>query len=154
MLSCDQILKKTIIRKKESVVSQEIVIMVGYPGSGKSTYAEELFGKKNNYVIIHGDDLKTSKKMITAASEHVKFGKSVVFDSTNPSKKRRKEYIDFAKINGVQVRCIHVTTSLEESWKRNNMRPKENIVPRIVYNIYKKNFELPEENEGCKLISL
>jgi bifunctional polynucleotide phosphatase/kinase len=140
--------------KKESEMpilknTQEIIIMIGMPGSGKSTIAVNHFGKAG-YKIIHGDEYKTSKKMIKAASEFIKDDSSIVFDATNPSKKKRAEYIEFAKDNKLPVRCIYMDTSLEESMDRNKKREKP--VPRIVYNIYNKNFEMPTIDEGCETV--
>ncbi len=125
----------------------EIIILVGYPGSGKTTIAKEIFGKVD-YVLIHGDEYKTSSKMIKKAKEYVSMQKSIVFDATNSTIKKRNEYVNFALINNYKVRCIYVSTSLEESMRRNQLRPSEQQVSRIVYNVYKKNFEKPGELEG------
>jgi len=131
---------------------QEIVIMVGYPGSGKTTLALETF-KSPQYVIIHGDDYKSnSSKMIVAAREHLKKGKFVVFDATNPAREKRAEYIELARGLGIGVRCVHVNTSFEESLARNNERSKP--VPRIVYNVYKKKFVAPNVSEGCSVVEI
>jgi bifunctional polynucleotide phosphatase/kinase len=135
----------------------EVIIMIGYPGSGKSTIARDIFGTAG-YAVISGDELKTSAKMIKTAAAALDAGvgvgevKSVVFDATNPSKKKRAEYIDFAKKRGLPVRCIHVATSLEESMANNQKRPADKIIPRIAYNLYKKNFEEPVAVEGCEVI--
>ena len=131
--------------------TQEAVIMVGYQGSGKSTICSEVF-EPAGYYIAHGDELKTSIKMIKMAEIAVKEGKSVVFDATNPSKKKRAEYIEFAKTYKLPVRCIHVNTSLEDSLARNNKRDKP--IPRIAFNIYTKNFEIPEESEGFEVVQI
>ena len=74
---------------------REVVIMVGYPGSGKSTIVKNVF-EPAGYFIANGDLLKTSTKMIKEAKKHIS-NKSVVFDATNPSKRKRLEYIQFAK---------------------------------------------------------
>ena len=50
------------------------------------------------------------------------------------------------------MRCVYVGTSLEESLSRNNLREKP--IPRIVYNVYKKKFEMPDESEEFKLIKI
>ena len=133
---------------------QEVVIMIGYPGSGKSTIAQNILGAAG-YEVLSGDELKTSVKMIKKAESILeKEQRSVVFDATNPSKKKRSEYIDFAKKWKLPVRCIYVATNLEESMARNQKRPTDKIVPRIAYNLYKKNFEEPNENEGCEVIKI
>jgi bifunctional polynucleotide phosphatase/kinase len=131
---------------------QEVVILIGYPGSGKSTIANTIL-KTAGYEIMSGDELKTSSKMIKVATTFIDKQKSIVFDATNPSKKKRKEYIDFAKEYKLPVRCIHVATNLEESMAQNQKRPTDKIVPRIAYNIYKKNFEEPTTDEGCEVIT-
>ncbi len=128
-----------------TVDEQEIVIMMGYPGSGKSTFCARNFP---SHIIIAGDEYKTTKKMINAAKEHIKLKKSIVFDATNPSKAKRAEYIEFAKLNNLPIRCVFINTSLSESLIQNNKRDKP--VPKIVYNIYKSKFESPDISEGFK----
>jgi bifunctional polynucleotide phosphatase/kinase len=134
---------------------QEIVIMIGYPGSGKSTIVHDIF-EKSGYAVFSGDELKTSVKMIKRANELLEKDKtrSLVFDATNPSKKKRAEYIQFAQKWKIPVRCIHVATPMEESMARNQKRPPEKIIPRIAYNLYKKNFEEPSESEECTVITI
>lgn len=39
---------------------QEVIVMVGYPGSGKSTASKQF--EEDGYVVLHGDELKTSAK--------------------------------------------------------------------------------------------
>jgi len=124
--------------------TQELVVMVGFPGSGKSTVSEDF--KVRGYSVSHGDLLKTSAKMIQYAKTQILLGKSVVFDATNGPRKKRAEYIEFAKQYNIPIRCIVMTTSMEESMRRNSMREKP--VPKIVYNIYKKNYEEPFADEG------
>jgi len=140
--------KEESITQVQNSATQELVILVGYPGSGKSHFVNCLYGKNDKYIILHGDDLKTSVKMIKATRPLIKNGKSVVIDATNPSKDKRKEYIDLAKELNISIRCIYISTSMEESLFRNNQRPKEQIVPKIVYNVYKKKFEEPTIDEG------
>ena len=129
---------------------QQIIIMVGYPGSGKSTIAKNIC-KNEEYIYIEGDVYKTSTKMIKASLEHITKNKSIVFDATNSSSKKRKEYVDLGKKYNYKIVCIHVSTSLEISFKRNKLRNYEKYVPKIAYSVYTKNYEEPNENEGFKL---
>lgn len=139
-------LSKTDYSNKE----QEMIIMIGYPGSEKSTLASK-FNEKQ-YEIISGDELKTISKMLKKAKEAIDNNKSVIIDSTNPSKKRRAIFIELAKHYRIPVRCFFIDISMEEAIYRNNQRAKG--VPKIVYNIFKKNFEYPIEEEGCKVIKV
>ena len=91
--------------------------------------------------------------MIKVAKPHLENGLSVVFDATNPTREKRKEYIDVAESYKIPSRCIYMNTSMEESMSRNNMREKP--VPRIVYNVYNKKFQLPDpKEENCSVITL
>jgi len=129
----------------------EIIIMVGYPGSGKSTIARKICEDNSKYIHIESDVLKTSAKMIKNAAAHVADKKSIIFDATNSSVKKRKEYIEFAKKHGYNVTCVHVETSKEESYKRNKTREEAKQVPKIAYSVYSKHFEQPKEEEGFRL---
>jgi len=70
----------------------EIIIMMGFSGSGKSTIAKEIC-KNDTYIHIEGDMYKTSGKMIKKSLEYISKRKSIVFDATNSSIKKRKEYV-------------------------------------------------------------
>ena len=94
---------------------KQIIIMMGYPGSGKSTIAKNIC-KNEEYIYIEGDVYKTSTKMIKASLEHITKKKSIVFDATNSSSKKRKEYVDLGKKYNYKIVCIHVSTSLEISF--------------------------------------
>ena len=131
----------------------EIIIIMGYPGSGKSTIAKHIC-KNEKYIYIEGDIYKTSSKMIKASLEHILQKKSIVFDATHSSSKKREIYVELGKKYNYKILCIHVSTSLEISYKRNKLRDIEKHVPKIAYSVYKKNYEEPSENEGFKLIVL
>ena len=128
----------------------EIIIMMGYPGSGKSTIAKDIC-KNENYIHISGDDCKTSSKMIKKSIEYILQKKSIVFDATNSSSKKRKEYVELGKKYNYKVKCIHVSSSLDVSYKRNKTRDPEKQVPKIAYSVYTKYYEEPNENEGFLL---
>jgi bifunctional polynucleotide phosphatase/kinase len=129
----------------------EIIIMMGYPGSGKSTIAKNIC-KNENYICISGDIYKLTNKMKKAALEPIQKNKSIIFDATHSSKKKRKELVEFSKKYNYEVKCVHVTTSQDISYKRNLLREKK--VPKIAYSVYKKYYEPPNEEEGFILINI
>ena len=129
---------------------KKIVVMMGYPGSGKSTVAKNIC-KNECFIYIEGDLYKSSTKMIKASLGHIENNKSIVFDATNSSSKKRKEYIELGKKYNYKVVCVHVSTPLEMAYKQNKLRNYEKYVPKIAYSVYSKNYEQPNENEGFTL---
>jgi len=133
----------------------EIIIMVGYPGSGKSTIANHICNTDNNYVSINSDDYKTTPKMLKKAKDYLINKSSIIFDATNSSIKKRNEYIIFAKKNNYyNIKCIHVTTPLSVSFKRNRLRKEEKQVPKIAYSVYTKHYQEPSSDEDFQLFKI
>lgn len=131
---------------------KEVILMVGYPGSGKSTIVNEQLVPKG-YYIVNGDLLKTPKAMIQDAKEHLE--QSIVFDATNGTKEKRAHFIEFAKTINRPIRCVWVQTSLEDSLKHVKKRELETGVkiPTVVLYVYRKHFEEPNENE-CMVVKV
>tara|TARA_Y100000389_G_C17469750_1_gene529220 strand:+ start:343 stop:1263 length:921 start_codon:yes stop_codon:yes gene_type:complete len=124
--------------------TQELILMVGYPGSGKSTFVKQQI--PDNYVKLSGDLLKTPSKTKKAVKQGLDEGKSVVLDATNSSVKKRALFIEIAKDRNVPVRAIHITTCFEQSKYQNSLR--DNKVPMMALYIYRKHFEEPTNEEG------
>ena len=136
--------KKTIPYNVEPNDKQELVIMVGFPGSGKTTLTT-IFEKYSNYSILHGDELKTETKIIKMLTKELENNKSVIIDATNPSIKKRSIFINIAKKYNIYIRIITMSTSMEESMNRNSLRDKP--IPKIAFYMFRKNYEEPTLNE-------
>ena len=132
--------------------TQEVVIMVGYPASGKSTISKNL--ESEGYYRVEGDVHKSVSAMIKDAEKHI--DKSIVFDSTAGTKAKRAEYVKFAQKHDLPVRVFWMQTSIDVSIERNKQRalaggPK---IPIIGFYLYRKHFEEPTEDEGFKLVKI
>eukprot|EP00026_Physarum_polycephalum_P007454 Phypoly_transcript_07514.p1 GENE.Phypoly_transcript_07514~~Phypoly_transcript_07514.p1 ORF type:complete len:353 (+),score=73.02 Phypoly_transcript_07514:542-1600(+) len=130
--------------------SQEMVLFVGFPASGKSTLAKRYMIPKG-YVHVNRDTLKTPAKCLKVAEDAISDGKSVVVDNTNPDKASRAAYIDLAKEAGIPVRCFRFEVDEKLAQHLNYFRERLGIsphVPRIGYNMYKKKFQEPTLSEG------
>lgn len=146
-------LAKAATDKKEyHSKSPELVILVGAPATGKSTFRKRYF-EPNGYIAVNRDTMGTMQKCVKAATEALKSGKSVVADNTNPSAAARKDFIDCAKKNGVPCRCFVMDTPIELAHHMNYFRQTQTSgsvrrIPDVGYNVYKKNFETPTKAEG------
>lgn len=138
------------LRRVAPLKEQEVVIMVGYPGSGKSTVAEKL--GEHGYFVVDGDAHKTDEKRLRIATEQLEKGRSVVMDATNLTREKRALYVALARERKLPSRCIFVATSLERALERNLERPEGKRVPRVAYYKMQKTFEVPTAYEGCSLL--
>ena len=136
----------------ENKEEKEVVIMIGMPGSGKSSFCKKHLP---NYKMICGDTFKTQPKMIKEAKKYIQ-KHSVIFDGTNGTSLKRKNYIDFAHENKRNVKCIWMDTDIEKCIEQIKKRKVEggHYVPKIALYTYRKYFETPHENEGFELIQL
>lgn len=131
----------------------EMIIMIGYIASGKSTIAT-ILNKKYNYEIINQDKLKTKSKCMKLASELMAKNKSIIIDATNINKSSRKEWIDRAKQYNYNTRAILMDTSFEIS-KHNcfyRSLELEIHIPMIALNVCKSKYEKPSLYEGFQEI--
>ena len=125
---------------------KEVVILVGYPGSGKSTYAKKLEEEsEGSYYRVDGDQHKTPIAMVRDARTNAG-NRSVIFDSTGGTLSRRSIFRKYAQERGAPVRIVWVTTPLEVSLERNNQRPVP--VPAIAFYTFRSRFEEPTSEEG------
>jgi len=139
--------------KKYTIKKQEIIVMVGYPSSGKSTFVKT---KLEEYHRLDGDILKSTPRMIKEAMKYIVNQKSVVFDSTNGKLKNRQMIYDFARTHGIPVRCFVVDTSIQDAMQLNDFRAISNNIkkiPKIAFYTYRKHYDPPTSSE-CNIVNI
>uniref|UniRef100_A0A671SDB9 Bifunctional polynucleotide phosphatase/kinase-like n=1 Tax=Sinocyclocheilus anshuiensis TaxID=1608454 RepID=A0A671SDB9_9TELE len=97
---------------------QEVIVAVGFPGSGKSTFFQAHIIPKG-YAYVNRDILGSWQQCVSACERALKEGRSVAVDNTNPDPESRKRYIVVSQSAGVPCRCFNLTASLEQA-KHNN----------------------------------
>jgi hypothetical protein len=122
-----------------SAGTQELVLLVGNPGSGKSTTARNYMIR--GYIHVEQDFFKTSAGTYTVAETALASKKSVVIDATHASRKHRVPYYDLAK--KYNVRTV-VYWHARDGRPFNDARPKP--VPEVAYAVYSKYFEDPRDD--------
>lgn len=131
---------------------QELIIMVGRPGSGKSEIAKKI-ESTTKYVYISRDICGTQLKCLKMMKDAIKDGKSVIIDNTNPSKKSRGEYIKDGKNanKDIYVRVLIMDIPEKLSKHLNYYRTqtkRDKLIPQVAYNMYNKLYEEPSLDEG------
>jgi bifunctional polynucleotide phosphatase/kinase len=134
---------------------QEMLILVGPPASGKSSFS----GRFENYVVACQDDLKTKAKVISVVKKALKEGKSVIVDRKNEYIVDRAEFIEIANEYEVPVKIVwfDMPRDLSEhlATYREIMTGKH--IPSIVFNKFfskDKGLQPPTEEEGAEVIKL
>jgi bifunctional polynucleotide phosphatase/kinase len=137
-------------------IKQRVIMMVGYPASGKSTWiakAQETHSHAN-LVRVDGDALKTQPKMLKEAERILKTGGTPVLDATHGTVAKRGKVIELAKKYGVECVCVWIDVTIDTAMDRNNERGNQGgaKLPAVAFYVYRKHFEAPSEAEGfvCK----
>jgi predicted kinase len=129
----------------------EIVILVGIPGSGKTTLALKSFP---NHKRINLDTLHTRKKEDEEIANLLSNGHDLVVDNTNTTKKARSKYIQMGKQFGVPVRALYIKIPVELALKRNASREGKARVPDSAVRFYFKVLQPPSIEEGLDRVDV
>jgi histidinol-phosphate phosphatase family protein len=153
----------------------EVVIVMGYPCSGKSTVAESL--TRRGYAHFNRDEVGGSiadlhaslDKFLTELPENARI-EGVVLDNTYPGSDARTEVVKIAAKHGHSVRCMWLQTSIEDAQVNASQRQIERyrrlltnldeikrstdpgIFPSTVLFRYRKQFKEPHPSEGFSLL--
>ena len=145
-----------------------LIILVGLPGSGKSTYAKsfpkeaigdvvwlssdtirkELYGDES----IQGDPNKVFQVLHQRVRTYLTGDSTVIYDATNVNRKSRKQVISIAKSLLAYIEAHIVWCPYEECIRRDANR--ERTVGREVIDKFIKRWETPFFDEGIDKIKI
>jgi HAD superfamily hydrolase (TIGR01662 family) len=139
--------------------NSNVIVLIGYPGSGKSTYANSLVKKDNSYVIISRDiEGGTISSLIPKIDKELNKGNKVIIDNTNLTKDTREifekynpEYIYIeSTIYDCQIRILHRMYQKYNKIFMMGINPDKtikdpNVFPPAVLFAARKNLELPDK---------
>jgi aryl-alcohol dehydrogenase-like predicted oxidoreductase/histidinol phosphatase-like enzyme len=112
----------TILRQRDASSAHpaprtdgEVVLVMGLPGAGKSTYARTLTAR--GYHRLNRDEAGGSLgSLLPALDRAITSGIStLVVDNTYVSRKSRASVIDAARRRGLPVRCVWLATGVEDA---------------------------------------
>jgi predicted kinase len=149
-------------------MNNTLYIMVGLPGSGKSTYAKN-FIKDKDIEYLSSDSLRAvygkdeTDQSVTSivfghikkkVDESLKDGKNVLVDATSVNRKERSDYINTAKKYGAKVVAIVFKMDRQGLIERNKKRGEQGgrVVPDWVIDKMLNKFAEPSYDEGIDVI--
>jgi predicted kinase len=120
--------------------NKKMILITGYPGSGKTTLAKtfesyNLFSKD-----LHGRKIK---KLL---EEKLKEDKNVIIEGLLYNYEKRKPYVDLANKYNYKIKFLNVITSFDMSLHMNTYRSLKSDmkkIPKVVYYTYRKNYQEP-----------
>lgn len=135
-------------------IEKEMILLIGVPGSGKTTFVKK-FLLPQKYVHINNDILKTKSKCLSLLEKSLKNNNLIVVDNTNYLKKTRMEYVLLAKKYNYTIRYIVINCDIHLAKHMNYVRHiyskgKIPLINNIVYATYKKYYSIPTKDEYDK----
>jgi predicted kinase len=128
----------------------ELIILVGLPGSGKSTYyrahlaATHMHVSKDLMPNARRRDDRQEREIESALGA----GTSVVVDNTNPSVEVRAPLIALGRRHGARIVAVYFETDVRTAIMRNRQREGKARVPDVAIFATRKKLVVPTLEEG------
>jgi len=132
----------------------QVVMLVGMPGSGKSTFGDRLLWQSRGaWNRISQDELRERRKCEDACIGNLLVGKSVVIDRCNFTESQRLPWIEIGYSRGARIGAVILATPpqvcvqrAQNRWNHPTLRPGRHV-PGIIDDYWEKR-EMPRLDEG------
>jgi HAD superfamily hydrolase (TIGR01662 family) len=152
---------------KAAKVVQEVVLIGGYPASGKSTFTQSFV--ERGYARLNRDEMGGSMaKLLGPLEDLLDAGRAVVLDNLYATKESRAEFVKLARRRDIPIRFLLMGTTLEDAqfnaslrmmekcgrllqpdeFKKAEFKKDPGLFPVFVIYKYKKDAEKPTTAEG------
>lgn len=127
----------------------ELILLIGYPGSGKSTWAQR-WAAQQGWLHLEMDVFGTPARVRAKALSPDMRNRTWILDATHPTVEKRSEWITWARSLGRSTRAVWLEVPIDIAMQRNAERARQGgrSVPRVAFYTYRKRFEEPTTTEG------
>jgi predicted kinase len=134
----------------------EVVILIGLPASGKSTFYRERFAATHEHVSkdLMPNAARPQVRQQQLIAESLARGRSVVVDNTNPSRAVRAAIVGLARQYGASAIAYYFETAAADALRRNRLREGRDRIPDVAIFTVRKRLEPPDASEGFDRIYL
>lgn len=133
----------------------DLFMMMGVPGSGKTTFAKELAENRPDTVRVSRDDIRFSllekgdeyfakedkvfKTFTETIDKYLAEGKNVIADATHLNWGSRKKLINNLTVKPDQILIVYVKVSLEKALEQNELRKgtKAYVPTKVIKDMWK-----------------
>ncbi len=145
-----------------------LFVLMGLPGAGKSTFANSLLNIKNDIKYISSDELRKEfveykdnhreifRIMHQRTLEYLHYGKNVIYDSTNLERKYRMELYQKIKTDDLSTRVIivFIHNGLEKAIEQSKQRKNRlDVNEQLIKNMY-ETIQIPIVGIDCDVIMI
>lgn len=146
-----------------------LYMMIGLPGSGKSTYAKETLLKFNpDWGYVSRDEVRFEmiddvehyfdkeddvfREFCNRIEMYLLRGQNVIADATHLNAKSRLKLIKALKTKPSKIYAVYINTPFDVCMERNKERTGLQLVPdQAMYNMQRR-FKAPSHDEGFETI--
>jgi predicted kinase len=128
----------------------ELIVFVGLPASGKTTYFRRTFADTHQHVSkdMMPRSANKDKRQRELIVEALASGRSVVVDNTNPTVASRAPLLEMARHHGARTVAIEFEAEVRECVAMNRLREGMAKVPNVAIFTAAKKFQKPSLDEG------
>jgi predicted kinase len=129
--------------------SPEVVMLIGLPGAGKTTFFEQHFA--NTHCLVSKDRMtqrRSNQRQAELIAQALDANTPVVVDNTNVSRAERAEIIIQARARNAELIAYFFDASPTECLARNGLRQGRARVPKVAIFATAKRLEPPRLDEG------
>jgi len=160
------------LNEQDDTVQNEIIFLIGLPGSGKSTYISKIKQQhpEKNYVVLSTDDIiereaqklglnytqvfdtldrdETNAEFFSNIKKAVEDKKNIIIDRTNISKETREEILNLISLDYKKIAIIFKVPEKELQKRLKNREDKtgKHIPPEVIQKMSDE-FEQPDKKE-------